>query len=86
MNEFEVQTSSQLASHVRSLRKSLGLTQSQLGARLGLEQARIAKIERNPGSISVEQLLALLNALDTGLFIRRKQRKPGSPAKVNVSW
>lgn len=86
MVEFRIQTPKQLSSHLRSLRKSLHLTQSQLGARLGIEQARIAKIERNPGSISVDQLIELLNALDAALLIRQKAKAPTPPANLRVSW
>lgn len=86
MQEFSVQNSQQLASHLRSLRKSLGLTQAQLGTRLGIEQARVAKIERNPGSISVDQLLEILAALDTSLLIKRKLRTQKPATNSRVSW
>ena len=45
---------------VRSLRKSRELTQAQLGALVGLDQTRIAKIERNPGLVSDDQLREVL--------------------------
>ena len=35
----------QLKPHLRALRKSCGLTQAQLGALVGVKQARIAEIE-----------------------------------------
>lgn len=53
----------QLSAHLKSLRKAQGLTQTQLGARIGVKQTRIADIERNPGAIAVDQLLQLLHAL-----------------------
>jgi HTH-type transcriptional regulator/antitoxin HipB len=87
MNEFKVETTQQLASHLRSLRRSNQLTQSQLGTRLNVEQARIAKIERNPGSISVDQLLAILNALDAVVLIqRRSARKVTRTPHTSVDW
>lgn len=87
MNEFKVETTQQLASHLRSLRRSSLLTQSQLGTRLNVEQARIAKIERNPGSISVDQLLAVLNALDAVVVIQRRTTKKVTKASRNsVDW
>jgi HTH-type transcriptional regulator/antitoxin HipB len=60
---YTIQAPSQLASHLRALRKSKGLSQLDLGKRLGLSQARIARIEGDPLSISVEQLLRVLAAL-----------------------
>lgn len=67
LQTFPIQTHEQLSVHIRSLRKLRGLTQSQLGARLGVKQARIADIERNPGSVSVDQLIQVLHALDARL-------------------
>lgn len=87
MNEFKVETTQQLASHLRSLRRSNQLTQSQLGTRLDVEQARIAKIEKSPGSISVDQLLAVLNALDAVVVIqRRTTRKVTKAPRTSVEW
>jgi|SRR5208282_363884 len=60
---YPIQTASQLSSHIRALRRAKGLNQAQLGARLGLSQARMARIEGDPLSISVEQLLQVLSAL-----------------------
>jgi HTH-type transcriptional regulator/antitoxin HipB len=54
-----VVTASQLGTMLRSARKGAGLTQAQLASRLGLSQARLSELELAPGSISVEQLLAL---------------------------
>lgn len=88
MTEFPIRTAQQLSSHLRSLRQTLGLTQAQLGKRLGIEQARVAKIERNPGSISVDQLLELLHALDMTLILRRSEneKKPSAQTSTRVSW
>jgi HTH-type transcriptional regulator / antitoxin HipB len=86
MYDFPVQTTQQLSIHLRSLRKRLNLTQAQLGTRLGVEQARIGKIERNPGSISVEQLLQLLTALECELLIRPKSTKSKVTAERKVAW
>ena len=64
-----IHTPDQLAVHIKSLRKARGLTQSQLGERIGVKQARVADIERNPGSVSVDQLLQVLHALDARLLL-----------------
>src|SRR3569832_2298291 len=64
-----IQTSSQLSAHLNSLRKRRGLTQAQLGERIGVKQVRVADIERAPGSVSLEQLLQMLHALDAKLFL-----------------
>ena len=86
MNDFPIQTPQQLSSHLRSLRKRLHLSQGQLGIRLGVEQARVGKIERNPGVVSVEQLLELLATLDAELVIRPKGAKARLVTTKKVAW
>ncbi|MDM0112523.1 helix-turn-helix domain-containing protein [Variovorax sp. J22R133] len=68
----------QLSAHLKSLRQSQKLTQAQLGARIGVKQTRIADIEKNPGAVSVAQLMQLLHALDTRVLLM----PPASPATV----
>jgi HTH-type transcriptional regulator/antitoxin HipB len=63
MKTIRLQTPAQLADHLRSFRKARGLTQAELGKLTGVNQARIAKIERDPTRMSVGQLLQLLAAL-----------------------
>lgn len=86
MHEIPLQTPQQLSSHLRSLRRRLGLTQAQLGGRLGVEQARIGKIERNPGSISVEQLIQLLTVLEAEILIRPRNSKSRATAARKAAW
>ncbi len=86
MHEIPLQTPQQLSSHIRSLRRRLGLTQAQLGGRLGVEQARIGKIERNPGSISVEQLIQLLTVLEAEILIRPRNAKSRATAVHKAAW
>ena len=60
------------ASHGRilqSARKSQGLNQTQLAARVGVSQARLSALEREPGTISVDQLLAMCSSLGLQLSI-----------------
>lgn len=59
----------QLRPHLRALRKRHGLTQSQLGALVGVKQARIAEIEANPGAVSLDQLTRVLAALGATLHL-----------------
>jgi HTH-type transcriptional regulator/antitoxin HipB len=66
---FPIQASAQLSVHIKSLRKARGLTQAELGQRIGVKQVRIADIEKNPGAVSLDQLVQLLHALDAGLLL-----------------
>ena len=75
--DYPIQSPGQLSAHLRSLRKSRGLNQVQLGALLGVGQTRIARIERDPTAVSVEQFLALLGALGVQMVLR-----PNGPGRV----
>jgi HTH-type transcriptional regulator/antitoxin HipB len=66
---FPLRIPDQLKQHLRALRKSRGLTQGQLGALVGVRQARIAEIEANPGAVSLDQLAKVLAALGGTLHL-----------------
>jgi HTH-type transcriptional regulator/antitoxin HipB len=67
---YPLHFAAQLRSHLRALRKKLGLTQAQLGELVGVSQARIAEIEANPGVVNFEQMLQLLSALGVTLSLQ----------------
>jgi transcriptional regulator with XRE-family HTH domain len=48
-----------IAAAVRSLRTERRWTQRELGARLGLSQARLSEVERGEGSFTAEQLMLM---------------------------
>jgi HTH-type transcriptional regulator/antitoxin HipB len=66
---FALRIPDQLKQHLRALRKSRGLTQAQLGALVGVGQARIAEIEANPGAVSLDQLTKVLAVLGSTLHL-----------------
>ena len=68
---FPLRIPDQLKQHLRALRKSRGLTQAQLGALVGVRQARIAEIEAKPGAVSLDQLTKVLAALGSTLHLHR---------------
>ena len=69
---FPVRFPDQLRQHLRALRKRHGLTQAQLGALVGVSQARIAEIEANPGLVNFEQLMKLLFVLGVSLTLQEE--------------
>jgi HTH-type transcriptional regulator / antitoxin HipB len=86
---YSIQLPSQLSSHIRALRKTKGLSQADLGLRLGLSQARIARIEGDPLSISTEQLLAVLAALGVQIVLEplpSSQSSAKQPATDEAGW
>ena len=77
---FPLRISDQLKPHLRALRKRLGLTQAQLGLLVGVKQARIAEIEANPGTVSLDQLTKVLAALGGTLHLHSTD-SPGSESR-----
>jgi HTH-type transcriptional regulator/antitoxin HipB len=80
-----LQVPSQLSSHLRALRKAKGLSQAALGARLGLSQARVARIEGDPLSISVSQLLRVLAALGVGVTLEPLQAQRSQDVTLELT-
>lgn len=79
--DYPLRLSSQLKPHLKALRQQRGLTQAELGRRLGLSQVRIAEIEANPGVVSVDQLLRIIGELG-GLLVVREAAPAQAPAPV----
>lgn len=67
--KLTITSSAQLSTHLKSLRKAKGWSQADLGQKLGIGQARVAQIESDPGSISVDRLLQIMHALDAKLMV-----------------
>ena len=67
-------------------RVARGLTQAALGQRIGVKQARLADIEKNPGAVSLDQLLQVLHALDARLQLvdtaTYSQAAPSTPPRA----
>ena len=78
VDAFPVRFPDQLRQHLRALRKRHGLTQAQLGARIGVSQARIAEIEANPGLVNFEQLMTLLSVLHVTLTLQEEAVAPAA--------
>jgi HTH-type transcriptional regulator / antitoxin HipB len=63
---------------LRSLRQASGLTQTQLGERLGVTQKRIARIEAAPEVTAYDQIARMVTAMGCRLVIE----KPAPQHKV----
>lgn len=85
---------SQVGLVLRAVRKSTKLTQKQLAAKLGLSQNRVSELETDPGSMRVDQLLAVLSALGLELQVQTRGGPPatgseggaGQPTSGKVEW
>jgi HTH-type transcriptional regulator/antitoxin HipB len=77
--DYPVQLASQLRQLLKSLRKSRQMTQAELAGRLDVVQSRIADIERDPGAVSVEQLLKVLAILGAQIVVRETATRGSVP-------
>ena len=88
-------TATQLGQLLRTARKQRGLTQAEVGARLGLSQNRVSHLEGHADELSVKQLLTWCAVV--GLELRLAQRlttapeagkaqAPGSSAAKPPEW
>lgn len=78
---YAVDTPQQLRTILRSLRQASGLTQAQLGARLGVTQKRIARIEAAPEVTAYDQIARMVTAMGCRLVIEKPppQHKVAEP-------
>jgi HTH-type transcriptional regulator / antitoxin HipB len=85
---------SQVGLVLRAARKAAKLSQKELAAKLGLSQNRLSELETDPGSMRVEQLLAVLAALGLELQVQARggvsagdgTGATGKPAGDEVEW
>jgi HTH-type transcriptional regulator/antitoxin HipB len=71
----------QIGAILSARRKALGLSQAQVAARLGLSQNRLSELESRPETLTMAQLLALLNALGLEMTVA-EQAAP----KTRTEW
>lgn len=84
---YPVDAPLQLRAVLKGLRKSRGLTQAQLGAKLGLSQKRVAGIENNPQVTSIDQISRLVSLLGARLVVEELDRDKKTPdKKTSAGW
>lgn len=72
-----VNSPSVLGVAIRDARRRLGLSQTELGLRVGLTQVTVSRIERAAGRATLHTVLLLLGAL--GLELKVQQRPEQDP-------
>ncbi|QOL13118.1 helix-turn-helix domain-containing protein [Dickeya dianthicola] len=60
---YPLKTLNQLRPLLIGFRKARGLTQKEVSTRLGVAQQTYARLEANPGSVSIERLFKVLTVL-----------------------
>ena len=77
-----ISTPKQIGAILSSRRKHLKLSQTEVASRLDLSQNRLSELESRPETLTVAQLLALLNVLGLELSLRLRD----SSRKSKVEW
>jgi HTH-type transcriptional regulator/antitoxin HipB len=76
----------QLSPLLQAARKSAGLSQTVLAKRLGISQSRMSAMELDPASINLDQLLALVAALNLELLVQTKAASSSDKASAKPEW
>ena len=79
---MNITTPQQIGAILASRRKHLGLSQAEVAARVGLSQNRLSVLEKNSGTLTARQMVALLNALGLDLAINDRP----STGKPKAEW
>ena len=81
---YSVDTPQQLRTILRSMRQASGLTQAQLGERIGVTQKRIARIEAAPEVTAFDQISRMVTAMGYRLVIEEPPKHQVSEA--GATW
>jgi len=71
----------QVGATLTARRKALDLSQTEVATRLGLSQNRLSELESRPETLTVAQLLALLNVLGLEMTVTE-----ASATKSKSEW
>ena len=81
-----IRTGQQLGQILIGRRKALGLSQQQLGIKVGISQKRQSALERQPGRITIERLLGLLAALGLELVVQDSGQTSRGDSTRKAEW
>lgn len=73
--EILATSADQLGQILKGVRKDLGLTQEQLGRKVGFHQKEISKMEKGMSRTTVDRLFRLLSALEFEIVVRPRDAK-----------
>lgn len=74
--DFPIVTLRQFGRLLQEVRTQRGLTQHQLGQRVGFTQSAISALETDPKSAKLERIFQLLAALDLEIVLRERKNFP----------
>lgn len=65
-------SSKNMGAVLRDLRRQQGVTQAELGKRVGLDQKKVSLLENGNPNCRIDSLFRLLSALGVGLIVQPK--------------
>lgn len=68
---------------LRSVRKMKGLSQTEAGKSVGIDQTTMSKIEGGESNTRIDTLFRLLAALDMEMIVRPRDKTPDVPEGDN---
>ncbi len=71
--KYKIAIAQQLSSLLKSMRKQAGLTQKDMGEKLGISQRVFARNETHPENVHFERILQILSELDADLVIKKRE-------------
>lgn len=77
MSDFSIKTPQQLGSVLKGWRSERGLTQQEVGFKVGLAQKAVSQIETDPGRAGLARIFKVLAALDLELVLRPRGNTHG---------
>lgn len=85
--EYKIAIAQQLSSLLKNMRKQSGLTQKDMGQKLGISQRVFARNEAHPENVHFERILQTLSELDADLIVRKRNSKAVNDHLPDVeSW
>jgi HTH-type transcriptional regulator/antitoxin HipB len=81
MTDYLIKTPQQLGAVLQGYRKEQGLTQKNVGAKVGLAQNAVSQIESETGRAGLARIFKLLAALELELVVR-----PRGTASNRSEW
>ncbi len=81
-----VSVPSQLGPVLKSARRASGLSQAELAVRMDMSQSRISHMELNPGSMSIEQMLALSGLLGLEVVVQSRGGSAATGSARTPEW
>lgn len=73
---------SDMGALLRDLRRQQGLSQAELGRRVGLDQKKVSLLENGNPNCRVDSLFRLLSALGAGLVVQAKTASTSSAKEI----